>query len=331
MTDATLLAVEAWPWLLIGPLVVAGGWWVAQRRSSTRRTLLGDRAADALDAGPVAVARRVLLGAALLVAAAALLRPAWGETTVAVEPRGADLVVCLDVSRSMAARDMTPDRAGAALAELQALATEVAGDRLALVVFAGSARTAVPLTRDLRSVLAVAERAGPHSVPDGGTDLGAALRAAARVLGEATGDHAAVLLLTDGEDHDGRALEVARRLGEQGLRVHCLGLGTEAGSKIPVRAEDGAESFLVDEAGEEVLSRLDGRSLARLAEATGGVYAPAGRAGLVDLYRSEVRPRVRAAFDEERRRERPERFQWALAVAFALGILELCLLPPVLR
>src|SRR5690606_31230418 len=144
--------------------------------------------------------RGALLAGALLFAAVALLDPRFGEGPRELEQRGIDVVVCLDVSRSMRARDLQPDRLEHAQAGLERLVQASRGDRFALVLFAGEARLAVPLTRAAESFRDRVRRAEPLDVAVPGTDLGAALEVALAALGEPSGEHEAVLLLSDGED-----------------------------------------------------------------------------------------------------------------------------------
>ena len=204
-----------------------------------------------------------------MLAVVAALQPLWGEGTASSSARGADVVVCLDVSRSMLARDVPPSRLAAAKREIRALARTRAGDRLALVLFAGEARLAAPLTSDVESFCEIVDLADPLSVGRGGTDLGAALEAALAALEGAAGDHAAVILVTDGEDLGGRGLRAAEACKARNVAVHCVGFGSAGGAKIPV-AGDGGTTFLRDRGGAEVVSALDPDGLRRIAEATGG-------------------------------------------------------------
>ncbi|MHC4959567.1 MAG: vWA domain-containing protein, partial [Planctomycetota bacterium] len=257
-------------------------------------------------------ARRVLFAGALLLALLAGMQPAWGEATRQVERRGSDIIVCLDVSRSMLAADIAPSRLERAKREIRALAERGVGDRFGLVVFAGEARLLVPLTRDGASFAGIADLAGPLSVARGGTDLGAALEASL----DALRGGGVVLVLTDGEDHEGRGLRVARRAREKGIVIHCVGYGTPLGGKIPVEG-----GFLKDRAGREVVSALDPATLRRLAEAAGGGFVDTD---LVALYERRVRPAARKAFLSDEKRSRENRFQWPLLGAFLLWILDLC-------
>ncbi len=268
-------------------------------------------------------ARRALAATGLALALVAVLQPAWGAGTT--EPRTSDILVCLDVSRSMLARDVAPSRLAAAKREIRELAEAARGDRLGLVVFAGEARLSVPLTTDLDSFAELVELAEPEAVRRGGTDLGAALERALAALSE-DGGGAAVLLLTDGEDHEQSGLSVARTCRERGITVHCIGYGSTLGSKVALEGP-GGEVFLRDRSGQEVVSALDLATLRAIAETTGGRFVQAGARprALVELYRDHVRPAARKSSAAEPLRERENRFQWPLLAALVLWMLELCL------
>jgi len=249
---------------------------------------------------PVRRSRFALGVAGLLLALVAILGPAWGAAKGDIE--GTDIVLCLDVSRSMLAADVEPDRLTRAKRDIRALAEAAKGDRLGLVVFAGEARAMVPLTEDMASFLELLDLADPTSVGRGGTDLGAALETALDVLGGRPGS---VILFTDGEDLGGRGLAEAKLLKERGVVVHCVGLGTELGSKIT--AGDG---FLRDRSGAEVISAMDEKGLRAIAEATGGTF---GREA----------PDISVTRRRGRSERRENRFQWPLAGALLLWLLDL--------
>ncbi len=318
----------ALPMLLLVPLL-----WLLLRRSDANRErrlagILGLRMRSL--AGDLAKGqrrkRRRLTVIALLLALIALLQPQWGTRLSAVEQRGVDIMICLDVSRSMLARDIVPDRLRRAQREIRALAERTRGDRLALIAFAGDARLIVPLTRDIDSFCEMVDRTDSLSVRRGGTDLAAALETAIDSLGSATGDHEVVLLITDGEDHAQLGLAAAEKCAQIGITVHCLGLGSVRGSKITLADELG-ESFLRSRSGEEVISSMDAPSLRKIAAATGGDFVDALSRNdpLVQLYEQRILPRARKAFAAEQRRERKQHYQWPLLVAFLLWMLEFCL------
>jgi Ca-activated chloride channel family protein len=324
----SLLRPDALPLLLLAPALVLLLWALDRARARRLARVVGPRApALAADlGGSRRRLRRALFAAALLLALLAMLQPVWGETTRDVERRGVDILVCLDVSQSMLARDLAPSRLARARREISALAERAAGDRLGLVVFAGEARLAVPLTRDRESFRELVELADPLSVERGGTDLGAALVTALEALQGQSGEHEVVLLLTDGEDLEGRGRRAARTCRDKNVTVHGIGFGSALGAKIPI-AGAGGEAFLRDRAGTDVVSKMDAATLRRIAEATGGdfVDAHARPNALPELYEQRILPMARKAFEREERRAKENRFQWPLLAAFSLWILILCL------
>jgi len=320
-------SVFGWPAGLLGLLLVPVVWYASRRllrRGGERLArLIGPRTERlAATVGPRGMRAGLLLaGVAALVIAVA--QPKWGVDVRKVEHRGIDLLVCLDVSRSMLARDLAPSRLVRAQREIRALAERMRGDRLGLIVFAGEARLRIPLTSDTDTFADLVDTTDTISVSKGGTDIGAALEVALRVLEGQSGSHEAVLLITDGEDLGQHGLEVARRCKENNITVHCLGIGSELGSKIAI-TEDGKESFLRDRDGNEVITFMDGAGLRRIAETTGGGYTDAigSETPLLDLYAAHIMPMARKAFTAADRRERKNRFQWPLLAAFLLLMLE---------
>lgn len=316
-----MIAAFEWaqPWLLAGAAVAPLVWWFERHRdrqtANDRRAIVGPRAAAAAEPRR----RRLLATAALAAVAIAAAGPRWGEPEAVAAAVGSDLIVCLDVSRSMLARDVAPDRLQAARAMTIALARRAQGDRLGLVVFAGAARLAVPLTADAEAYAQMVAAVDDLAVDRGGTDLAAALDAAlAALLGGARGG--TVLLLTDGDDPVGRGQQAARRCAQQGVTVHCIGFGSARGSKIPVPGEGGGEHFLRDPQGRDVVTAMDRAALTALASAAGGEFAlgDAGDATLVDLYARRIAVSVRAGVGDEVRP--PERFQLPLAAALLLWL-----------
>jgi Ca-activated chloride channel family protein len=325
MTALVFLEWTLWPLLLSAPLVALGLLLaeVARRRRLSR--VLGPREGALLTRATSGRRRSALLFAGgVLLALVALLRPVHGETDDPSAAPSLDLVLCLDLSRSMLARDEAPDRLTRARREVRSLAAAARGERVALVAFAGEARLAVPLTEDLDALAAIADSLDPADLAVGGSDLGAAIEAAGRALEARGAPGGAVVLLTDGEDSGGRALAEASRLARRAVAVHAVGLGSPQGSKIPVIGPDGAPRFLADRAGRDVVTALDVRGLAAIVAPSGGalVQAGDGEEPLVSLLRDRLLPEARGAAGADRARRGEQRFQWPLLAAFLLWMLE---------
>jgi len=274
-------------------------------------------------AGPTGRWRRWRLGFTLLAVTAmvlALMRPQWGTQAESVQRTGRDLVIMLDVSQSMRARDVAPSRlarAKAAVTDLVDGLDPAAGHRLKLYAFAGRTALLSPFTDDHGLFLDRLAAAGPESVLRHGTLLDAALRLALQDVDAGEGPYVDVIMLSDGEDHGAMSGEAARTAAARRITVHTVGIGDVGdGALVPVPGANGEETVLLHD-GNPVRSRLRPGSLERLAEATGGTFVLAGT-GPVDLrrlYRDRVasRPgRQRTAAAEELP---VERFQWFVAIA----------------
>jgi len=242
-----------------------------------------------------------LLGLALL--AVALSRPQCGTRSEIARRYGVDLVVVLDASRSMLAEDVRPDRLARAKLELGALLDGLAGDRVGLVVFAGEAFVACPLTTDYAAAKLFLRSVEPDALPRQGTALAQALERAREALDLSEGAARArvVLVVSDGEDHEGGTASAARALADAGVRIFALAVGTAAGAPVPPRAGARARP------GDPALTRLDAVSLRLLADVGGGevydVAAPGGglapfRAELDRMERTELEGRLTVVYEE---------------------------------
>jgi len=228
--------------------------------------------------------KAALVVAAVALVAVSLARPAWNPKPQTVERRGRDIVFLLDVSRSMLAEDLAPNRLERAKIAIKDLVDRLEGDRVALVAFAGTAVLKCPLTLDYGFFEMILDGLDPSSVSRGGTMIGDAIR---RALDDAYDDqerkYKDIILITDGEDHDSFPVEAAGEAGRRGVRIIAVGLGDEAqGKRIPVTDERGNRSFLTYE-GREVWSRLDAETLRKIVNATpGGRYLNVST-GTIDL------------------------------------------------
>lgn len=310
-----------WPALLGLPIVWALLWALFDR---TRRAAVryGATSTDAV-AGPLlrSLGLSTLLGLGVL----CWMDPRLGDEPVQVERRGLDLIFCVDTSRSMLARDLEPTRLQRALLDIRAVLPGLqGGDRAGLVVFAGQARLWIPLTHDLDSFRGLLDEVDTDIVKTGGTDLAAALRKALEI---ADPDHArttAVLLLTDGEDLAAAGRQAATELKDKGLVVYTIGYGSSMGSKITLQ-QDGKESFLLDQAGAEVVSRMDPESLRAVATVTGGefVRADAMVLPLVELHQKRLVPMQKRSYDAGEETGKQARYQWVLLPLLTLLLWEI--------
>ncbi len=270
-------------------------------------------------ARPRRILKVALMGATLLFGIAALMRPQTpGGTEVATQRAGGDVLVALDVSRSMLAEDAAPNRLARAKADVRELVDRVSGHRVGLVAFAGRASVMCPLTTDYGYFHLVLDGVDPGSVARGGTRIGDAVRKAVEAFGPNRGAPRLLLLITDGEDHDSFPLDAADEAVRAGIRIAAIGFGSEAGSEIVLTDSDtGARTVLLDGDGRTVRSRLDGDLLRDLALRTEGVYVPAGTSAidLQAIVDAHVEPLVADPSSGVRRRAPAEHYFWLVLAA----------------
>lgn len=253
----------------------------------------------------------------------ALMRPqAPGEVeSVRATKVSADIMVVLDVSKSMLAEDAAPTRLARAKAEVSALLEELSGHRVGLVAFAGGATRLSPLTPDYGFFRMMLRGADTTSVSRGGTHIGEAVRTALEAFDEDASVSRLMLLITDGEDHDSYPREAAEEAARQGVRIVAIAFGSEEGSEITLRDPDtGARTVLTHE-GKPVISRVDGELLRDMALATDGAYVPAGVAALdlASIVDEHIEPMVTSVSVASVRVVPGERYPWfVLASLLAL-------------
>jgi Ca-activated chloride channel family protein len=224
----------------------------------------------------------------------------------------------------MLAEDVKPNRLERAKLAIRELAPLLQGDRIGLTVFAGTAFVQCPLTTDYGAFLLTLEEAGPDLIPRGGTAVGEAIRESLRALAAAAASSRALVLITDGEDHEGDAAPAAEAAAKAGVIIFAIGIGTPEGELIPVADERGHRSFLKDREGRTVKSRLDEPGLRRLALAAGGssIRATSTDFGLERLYRERISAMAQEMVASARRKHDEHRFQWFLAAGLLLLALE---------
>lgn len=214
----------------------------------------------------------LLIGLAWALGVLALAGPAWELEPSAGYRAPGSWVLLLDLSPSMSAADLPPDRAARARFAVADLLSAAQDARVALVAFAGEPYTVTPLTTDVATVRTLLEPLSPRLMPESGHDVAPALREALRLLRAGHAARGQVIVLTDGFDDDERALLTAASLARQGVKVHVVGIGTESGA--PRR--DAAGNFVRDEQGEIIVTRMQEEALRRLASAGGGRFVTLG-------------------------------------------------------
>lgn len=274
----------------------------------------------------------VLELAALLFFVVALARPQSGESRQKVKSEGIEIMLAVDVSQSMMAEDVRPSRLGLAKAEINRFLDSVGGDKVGLVAFAGSAVTLSPLTADKSALKMFVDALSPTAVSSQGTDFRRALSEAKTAFerggADAGGDTSVgrlVLLVSDGEDNEPGALEAARELGNMGVKLFTLVVGTEAGGPIPIRDERGnVVDHLRNKKGEEVISKSKGDSLRELAKEGGGqfYFGSFGSDSIKEMV-AEFNRLQKAQFDSMESTKYNEDYQPFLLLGILLALIEI--------
>lgn len=269
------------------------------------------------------VLKMALTGSALLLCLYSLARPQWGFEWQEIKRNGLDMLIALDVSKSMLARDVKPNRLERSKLAVKDLVKKLNGDRTGLIAFAGTAFLQCPLTIDYNGFLLTLDDINTDTIPRPGTSISGAIREAVNTLKGPDKKFKILILITDGEELEGNAMNAASEAAQAGVRIYCVGVGTADGDLIPSVDERVERAYLADRAGQAVKTRLNEELLKRIAVATGGsyVHATQGDFGLTLLY-DKVISRLERQEIETRKKNYQERYQIFLGLAVALLIIE---------
>lgn len=304
-------------------------WWTWRRKQVAARAFVRSRLFGALTVGvsrPLQIAKRVLLWLAVASVLFTLARPRWGYRDEEALSSGLDVMVVFDVSRSMLATDASPNRLEKAKRAVHDLLGLARADRVGLVAFAGDSFLQAPLTLDDDAFRQTVQGLDTDIIPVQGSDLAGALREAVAAFGKDSTGARAIVVLTDGEDHEEGAVEAAKAAARDGIRVFTLGVGSPAGTVLRMTDPYGNAVFVKDEQGNAVKSRLNETLLKEVADAGGGFYLPLqNRQTVQNLYQRGLEILPRTAVRAGKTRQWYERFQWPLGLAILLLISEFLL------
>jgi Ca-activated chloride channel family protein len=317
-------------WLL--PILLGFFLYVARRRRRALETFIEAGLVDRVGVSVSRVRRRwkgALTLLAVLFLVLGLTRPGWNPKPKTIERRGRDVVFLLDVSKSMLAEDLAPNRLERAKLAILDCVERLQGDRVALVAFAGTSAVKCPLTLDYGFFRMMLEGVSTDSIARGGTMIGDALRTTLdEVFDDEEKKYKDIILITDGEDHDSFPVEAAKEAGERGIRLIAIGLGDEnEGRRIPITDAEGHRTFLTYK-GREVWSKLDADTLRKMVNATpGGKYlnVATGTFDLGDVYTKLIATAEKKDLEAKTVRQYEEKFQIFLGIAFCLMGVELVL------
>ncbi len=307
---------------LLGLLV----WYLARRKDAALARIGAPNLIARLSASVNRSGRRwktVLWFVALSFVVITLARPRWGSQVEYVERRGVEIMVALDISESMLAEDLKPNRLARAKLEISELMDRLEGNAIGLVLFSGAAFVQFPLTSDFATARMFLDSAQPGIISRPGTAIAEAIDIAVTGFDEERATQKVIILLTDGENHEGNYSAAAQQAADRGIIIYTIGFGSPDGEPIPKYDFEGnLLDYKRDRAGEVVLSRLDETALQQIALTTGGRYyraVPDGREigfltdAISELQTSELESRFET--------RRVERFQWFLGLAILALVL----------
>ncbi len=315
-------------WFLLGVPLFLGLYiayrWLAKRRVKTfGKPELIHQLMPEFSAGR-ALWKFLLILLAYIFLVLAITDPQYGSKIEKVKRQGVELVIALDVSNSMLAEDIQPNRLSRAKRAISKLVDRLQNDRIGLLVFAGDAYVQVPITNDFAATKLFLSAINTDIVPIQGTSIGSAIELAMKSFSTESDLEKAIIIITDGEDHEANALEMAQAAKEQNIKVHTLGMGSPEGAPIPIRRSNGQPVFQKDQEGKVVVSKLNQKMLQEIAAAGGGEYVLANNTtiGLNTLFdyinqmeKKEIESRIYTDYNHQ--------YQYPLALAIVIILLEL--------
>lgn len=254
-----------------------------------------------------------------------LMRPQWGFQWKEIKKKGLDIMVALDTSKSMLANDVKPNRLERSKLALKDLVGKLKGDRIGLIAFSGTAFFQCPLTIDYNGFMLTLEDLNIETISRGGTSISSAISEALKSYAGGINKYKVLIIITDGEDHEGQPLNLAEDAKKEGIVIHCIGIGTQEGELISVKKEDGSSEYVKDLNGNVVKSRLDEDLLKKIALTTGGTYirSTSIEFGLETLYNEKLSKMEKREFEGKMAKQFEERFQIPLIIGLMFLLLEI--------
>lgn len=265
-----------------------------------------------------------LMTGALALLIVTLARPQFGTKVDTRKRQGIEAIIAMDVSNSMLAQDVTPSRLDKAKMLVSSIVDQMTDDKIGLIVYAGEAYTQLPITSDYVSAKMFLETISPSMITTQGTDIKQAIELAMKSFTPKQDVSKAIFVITDGEDNEGGAVEMAREAAKQGIKVYVLGIGSPEGSPIPM---PGGSGYMLDQSGNTVISKLNEPMCREIAEAGQGAYiyvdnsssAQTALSGYVDkLAKKEMESVIYSEYDEQ--------FQAVALLALLLLVIEVLIM-----
>lgn len=295
--------------------------WLRRKRMKAFAGELGDRLAPMASQFRLRL-KLILSLLALTILIMALARPQAGVRTNREKRQGIQAIICMDISNSMLARDVAPSRLDKSKLIVENLVDQFVDDKVGLVVFAGDAFVQLPVTSDYVSAKMFLDNIQPSLIQEQGTDIGKAINLALNSFDKNSSQGKAIILITDGEDHEGGAEEAARKAAKAGVKVYVLGVGGTAGAPIPTNAG----TYLADRNGQTVMTKLNEQMCRAVAQAGSGIYLHVDNTSDAgDKLDAEVSKLQKGEIDGFSYSNFAEQFQWFALSAFLLLLADCCI------
>ena len=327
-----LLEEKIWFWALLAiPVVVllyfAVTLWKrsAQKRFVTNRELLEKLTPQRSVFKPVL--KLIVLCLALACMAVALGNPKIGTKLETVKREGVDVVFAVDVSKSMDAEDIAPSRIDKAKQLVTQIINNLGSDRVGIIAYAGSAYPQLPITTDYSSAKMFLNSMNTDMLSSQGTAIRDAIELAKTYYNDEEQTNRVLVIISDGEDHAGEVASIAESATEQGIRIFTIGVGSEAGDRIPIKRNGVVQSYKKDQNGETVITKLDPATLQEIAAEADGEYINGNSTQeVVDKMASALNQMDKKEFEAKQFADFKDQFQWFVAAALFLLIIDVFLL-----
>jgi len=270
------------------------------------------------------VVKFVLLMIAYSFAVLGVAGPKYGTKLQETKRTGSEIIIALDVSNSMLAEDIQPNRLERAKQAVSRLIDRLGDNKIGLIVFAGEAYVQLPITADYVSAKMFLNTISPEIVPVQGTAIGTAINLSVNSFSPASETGKAIIVITDGENHEDNPVQAAEEALKRGINVYAIGIGSTQGTPIPVKTAYGQRDFMKDRAGNTVMTKLDEKTLQEVAMAGKGIYVRATTAnmGLNNVY-DEINNLEKSEYESKIYTDFAEMFQWPFGVALVFLLMEL--------
>lgn len=314
--------------LLLLPLFLVGYWMYLRWKKRAARRFGDTEIVSRLMPGVSRFRSHLKFTLLLLTLASILLalaNPQIGSKLEKVQRKGIDLIIALDVSNSMLAEDIQPNRLNRARQSIARLIDEMENDRIGLIIFAGKAYVQLPITTDYSAAKLMLSTLKPDLVPVQGTAIGQALETAMTSFqDDKTGK--AVIIITDGENHEDDAVKKAAEAAKRGIKVFTIGMGSADGAPIPIYNNNRLEGFKKDQSGTTIITRLDESMLRQIAEAGDGIYVRASNSnsGLKQIF-DQISKLDQNTYETHNYADYENRFQYFIALALIFMVLNFLL------